>query len=163
MRTIFLPGGQYTRVPYNALMKNRISVLFVCTGNSARSIMAEAIANQRFGHRLRASSAGSAPRGAVHPLAVQTLSRNGLSARGLRSKGLEHFTGEPFDLVVTLCDQARGEPCPVFADDPPREHWSMPDPAAAPDGAAAFAGVFEALAERIERLSLSSPHARSDH
>ncbi len=134
-------------------MDDRISVLFLCTGNSARSIMAEAIANQRFGDRLEAASAGASPRGKVHPLALETITRNGMSTAGLRSKSWDEVAEHWFDVVVTLCDQARREPCPVFPGGPAQTHWDLPDPPAAEDPPAAFATVFETLVESIGALA----------
>lgn len=136
---------------------HRHTVLFLCTGNSARSIMAEAIANQRFGEWLEAVSAGSSPRGEIHPMALDTIARNGLSAAGLRSKSWSAVGDRPLDLVVTLCDQARGEPCPVLPGAPLMAHWSLPDPPAAADPQAMFSAVFEALAEAIGGLAQKSP------
>ncbi len=115
--------------------------------------MAEAIANHRFGGRLRAHSAGSAPRGAPHPMALKLLRRRGVPVEGLRSKDIEEFRGRPFDLVVTLCDSAARHPCPTFGGGPPTAHWSLPDPPAAGDPAPVFEAVFDALAEAIATLA----------
>ncbi len=109
------------------------NVLFICTGNSARSILAEAMLNAMGGDRFRAWSAGSHPKGAVHPLALETLDRLHIPAAGLRSKGWEEFAsaGAPaMDFVFTVCDQAAGEVCPVWPGQPMTAHWGMPDPAA---------------------------------
>ena len=128
---------------------DKASILFLCTGNSARSIMAEAIANQRFGEHLRGASAGSRPTGRVHPLALATLAGNGLATDGLRSKSRHELTGETFDLVLTLCDAAAAQPCPTFPGDPPAAHWSLPDPPAAADPEPTFQAVFDVLEEAI--------------
>ena len=133
-------------------MKDRqLRILFVCTGNSARSIMAEAIANQKFTKHADARSAGSKPTGELHPHAVTVIERNGLSTEGLRSKSLNEFCNHAFDLVLTLCDNARQEPCPVFPGSPVQAHWPVPDPAAG-GAESLFEGVFDALDEAIGLL-----------
>jgi arsenate reductase len=127
-------------------------VLFLCTGNSARSIMAEAIANQLFGDRLEAASAGGRPRGEVHPLTFKTLMSHNLTIEALCSQPIEEYVGQSFDLVITLCDAAAQEPCPTFPGAPAHAHWSLPDPPAATQPEIAFVEVFRALREGIERL-----------
>ncbi len=129
------------------------SILFLCTGNSARSILAEAIANDRYGDRLTARSAGSNPRGEVHSLALDTLRRHGVGTTGLRSKSWNEFVDEPFDLVITLCNHARAEPCPAFPGGPPVLHWDLPDPPAADDPTAVFEAVFQILNGAIARVA----------
>jgi len=109
------------------------NALFICTGNSARSIIAEAILNDAGGGRFKAFSAGSHPKGQVHPLAIEELTRLRIPTDGLRSKGWEEFAqpGAPeMDFVFTVCDQAAGEVCPVWPGQPVSAHWGMPDPAA---------------------------------
>lgn len=135
-------------------------VLFLCTGNSARSIMAEAILNRVGGGRFRARSAGSHPAGAVNPHALDLLARLGYPTAGLRSKSWDEFagTGGPaFDFIITVCDRAAGEACPVWPGRPTRMHWSIPDPAAAtgPEAqiALAFADAFRMLKRRIDLLT----------
>jgi arsenate reductase len=154
----------------------RRSILFLCTGNSARSLLAEAIANQRFGAHLVARSAGSSPRGEPHPLAVATLERHGLDPSGLRSESWDRYRDERFDLVVTLCDSAARETCPPFPGAPARAHWGFADPPAADDPAACFESVFHGLVEAIGRfvagagsaydpgpaISHAQPHRPSD-
>ncbi len=130
-----------------------MSVLFLCTGNSARSIMAEAIANGRYGERLAARSAGSHPRSEIWPLALETLRRHGVETGGLRSKSWHEVAGEKFDLVVTVCDRARAEQCPAFPGAPSRAHWSLPDPAEVNVPADAFESVYQALDDRLGRLA----------
>ncbi|MFY9823222.1 MAG: metalloregulator ArsR/SmtB family transcription factor [Thermoanaerobaculia bacterium] len=106
----------------------RVRVLFLCTHNSARSQMAEAILRELGGNRVEVASAGTeATR--VHPLAIREMTERGLDISGQRSKHMDELVGERFDCVVTVCDNAR-ESCPVFPGDPERIHWSIPDPAA---------------------------------
>lgn len=133
------------------------NVLFLCTGNSARSIMGEAILNRIGAGRFKAWSAGSAPKGEVHPQALSLLTRLGYETAGLRSKGWEEFSapGAPkLDFVFTVCDNAANEVCPVWPGQPMTAHWGIPDPAAAegPDDkiAAAFRDAHAALHRRIE-------------
>lgn len=109
------------------------NVLFLCTGNSARSIMAEVILNTLGKGKFRAFSAGSHPIGRVHPLALELLEKNGLPTSGLRSKNWSEFSGPgvPFmHFVFTVCDQAAAEPCPVWHGQPMTAHWGVRDPAA---------------------------------
>jgi protein-tyrosine-phosphatase len=135
------------------------NVLFLCTGNSARSILAEAIMNNLSagGGRFRAYSAGSIPKAHPHPMALDLLRKNHISADGLRSKPWDEFAapGAPqFDFVFTVCDQAAAEPCPVWPGQPMTAHWGVPDPAAAQgsdeDKRRAFFDAFLALRRRIE-------------
>jgi len=110
------------------------TVLFLCTGNSARSIFAECIANRLGQGRIRAFSAGSHPKGAVHSLTLEILRKHGYETPELRSKSWDEFTqpGAPrLDRIVTVCDQAAAEACPVWLGHPAQTHWSIEDPAAA--------------------------------
>ncbi|MHC4967211.1 MAG: arsenate reductase ArsC [Planctomycetota bacterium] len=132
---------------------NRSLVLFLCTENSARSILAEAICNQKFGDRLEAFSAGVAPKGEVHPLALETIQANGLATEGLQPKSWDEMTDRLFDLVVTLCDDARGKPCPGIMGQAPQEHWILPDPPAAEHPQGMFEAVYDALLEAIGLLA----------
>lgn len=137
------------------------SILFLCTGNSARSVMAEAYMNHAGGGRWRAFSAGSKPTGRVNPFAIETLSAYGVDAGAPRSKSWDEFAGEDaplMDFVVTVCDSAAGETCPLWpARDgaPPKKlHWSFPDPAAATgsddEKRDAFARVFADIRVSID-------------
>lgn len=143
-------------------------VLFVCTGNSARSIVAEALMNAMGGGRFRAWSAGSRPKGEVHPLALEELQRLQLPAEGARSKSWEEFASPDapvLDFVFTVCDQAAGEVCPVWPGQPLSAHWGMPDPAAVEgsedERRRAFRDAAVLLRRRIDLL-LSLPLERLD-
>lgn len=129
------------------------SILFVCTANSARSILAEAITNQQFGERLQAVSAGSQPAAEVHPQTFEILKRNKMSTEGLHSKSWNEFGDRGFDLVVTLCEGARDDACPKFPGDPPQAHWTLPDPPSAEHTASTFEAVYDALLEAIGLLA----------
>ena len=144
------------------------SVLFLCTGNSARSILAEVLLNHLGKGQFRAFSAGSHPRGAVHPLAIATLVRNHLSVEGLRSKSWDEFAapGAPqLDFVFTVCDHAAKEVCPVWPGQPMTAHWGIEDPAAVEgtreEQQRAFNLAFRALDARL-RLFISLPLASLD-
>jgi arsenate reductase len=133
-----------------------LNVLFLCTGNSARSIMAESILRREGAGRINAFSAGSHPTGRVNPRAIELLQGVGYPTEGLRSKAWEEFAAPgsaPLDVVITVCDNARGEACPVWPGHPPTAHWGVPDPAAV-DGTgeekrAAFERAFRLLLARI--------------
>ena len=144
------------------------NVLFLCTGNSARSILAESILNDRGNGRFRAYSAGSRPKGAVNPRALALLERMGLPTAGLRSKAWDEFAqpGAPtLDFVFTVCDDAAGEVCPVWPGQPMTAHWGQPDPVAVQgselDQTNAFRDAFRMLERRIA-LFTSLPMASLD-
>lgn len=149
-------------------MAPRYSILFLCTGNSARSILAEAIANARGGGLLRAYSAGSHPKGQVHPQAIALLKQMDIATAGLRSKSWDEFAtpdAPRLDFIVTVCDNAANEVCPVWPGKPIMAHWGIPDPAAATGSdaevALAFAEAFRAMERRVS-LFLSLPIASLD-
>ena len=129
-------------------------VLVLCTGNSCRSVMAEALFNHLGQGRIEAVSAGSHPAGYVHPKSIETLKRHGITAGEPRSKSWDEFAGQAFDLVVTVCDAATTESCPVFLGPVKKLHWSTPDPAKATgtdkEIEAAFDQAFFMLKGKIE-------------
>jgi arsenate reductase len=134
----------------------RYNVLFLCTGNSARSIMAEALLNLRGAGRFKAYSAGSHPKGEVHPLSLDVLRRNHLPIEQLRSKSWEEFAtadSPRIDFVFTVCDRAAAEVCPIWPGQPMTAHWGIQDPAAVTGSAAeqarAFQQAFRELDARI--------------
>ena len=133
-----------------------MNVLFLCTGNSARSIMAEAILNRVGGGKFKAWSAGSMPKGEVHPGTREILRRNAFRPEDYRSKSWEEFTGPDapkLDFVFTVCDNAAHEVCPIWPGQPMTAHWGVPDPAAATGNEAeialAFADTYRLLNNRI--------------
>ena len=133
------------------------SVLFLCTGNSARSILAEAYLNHAGRGRFTAYSAGSHPAGQVNPLAMEVLQRHGIEARQPRSKSWDEFArGPAMELIITVCDSAAAEQCPAWPGRPASERWSIPDPAAVQGSATvkrqAFEAAFDDLKRRIDRL-----------
>lgn len=146
--------------PYN--------VLFLCTGNSARSIIAEALLNQLGQGRFRGCSAGSHPKGAVNPIALELLRKMNLPVEGLRSKSWDEFAAPgapPLDFVFTVCDNAAGEACPFWPGQPLTAHWGVPDPAAVAGSETekwlAFRDTFRMLDNRI-KIFTSLPLASFD-
>lgn len=148
--------------------ERKLNVLFLCTGNSARSILAEAILDREAGDRFKAYSAGSHPNGAVHPAALELLERTGHPIDQLRSKSWDEFAHEAapdLDFVFTVCDNAAGEVCPIWPGQPMTAHWGMPDPVAAEGSVAevhlAFAETYRMLRNRIIAFT-SLPMSRLD-
>ena len=144
------------------------NVLFLCTGNSARSIIAETLMNQWGRGRFRGLSAGSHPKGTVHPIALALLQRMNLPTEGLRSKSWDEFAtpgAEPLDFVFTVCDNAAAEVCPYWPGQPMTAHWGVPDPAAVEgtdaDKWLAFREAFRLLDNRI-KIFTSLPLASMD-
>lgn len=144
------------------------NILFLCTGNSARSILAEAIMNKVGQGRFVAHSAGSHPKGEVHPQAIKLLKGLGYATDGFRSKPWDEFAveGAPdLDFVITVCDNAAGEVCPIWPGQPISSHWGLPDPAAVTGAdsaiALAFADAYRMLNNRIG-IFTSLPIAKLD-
>lgn len=131
-----------------------MNILVLCTGNSCRSIMAEALINELGKGKLQSVSAGSKPAGFVHPKSIEVLERHGIKADNPRSKSWDEFEGRTFDIVITVCDAAAAESCPVFFGQHKKLHWPTPDPAAVTgseeDINAAFEHAFTLLKSRIE-------------
>jgi arsenate reductase (thioredoxin) len=149
-------------------MDRPYNVLFLCTGNSARSVLAEVLLNVRGAGRFKARSAGSHPTGRVNPLAVELLTRMGMPTDGLRSKSWDEFAvpdAPPLDFVFTVCDNAAGEACPYWPGQPVTAHWGVPDPAAVEGSEArkaeAFRDAFRVLDRRVT-LFTSLPIATLD-
>lgn len=147
--------------------ETRWRVLFLCTGNSARSIIAESVLRHQGGDRFEAHSAGSEPAGAIQPPALRLLGRAGLPTDGLRSKSLDVYTGPdapPFDFVITVCDHA-AERCSMFPGQPVTAHWGLPDPAMAGGDEAhrmqAYRNVLADIERRI-KLFVNLPLASLD-
>ena len=152
--TIMLHGADIMQQPFN--------VLFLCTGNSARSVLAEATLNALGRGRFHAYSAGSQPTGKINPFAIELLQKNGIDTSGLRSKSWGEFAvpGAPrMDFVLTVCDSAAGETCPFWPGQPITAHWGVPDPPAEgsdEEKRRAFRDAFNRLSSRI-RLLLALP------
>ena len=147
-------------------MKDRYNILFLCTANSARSILAEALANHVGHGRLQAFSAGSQPSGHVQPMALEVLQRVGVPTDGLRSKSWDEFgiAGAPqMDIVITVCGNAAGETCPVWPGHPVTAHWGVDDPAAVAGSEDqrrdAFFEAMKVLSHRIDLLLSLRPEA----
>lgn len=133
-----------------------LNVLILCTGNSCRSIMGEALVRELGQERLKAHSAGSQPVGYIHPEALATLRRHGLPTDGYTSKSLDIFDGQPVDILITVCASAARETCPVFSGPAVRAHWGLKDPGHVEGDAAtviaAFDRTFDILRRRIQAM-----------
>ena len=127
-----------------------MKVLFLCTANSCRSILSEALFNHLVPGGMRAFSAGSEPKGFVHPLTLKALERAGVACDGLFSKPIEAHAELQPDVVITVCDKAAGEACPVFFGPALRAHWGLADPSEATGSDAAIAAAFDATVARIK-------------
>ena len=129
-------------------------ILFLCTGNSCRSLIAEAIVNNKYKNKYIAESAGSFPTGFMHPKAYSVLKKNGISPHGLFSKSWDVFEKSKFDYIITVCDSAANETCPIFMGRYEKLHWSIADPAkvlgSEEEIEAAFDQTFQELNKKIE-------------
>lgn len=143
-----------------------LKVLILCTGNSCRSILGEALFNHLGQGRITAFSAGSKPTGQVHPKSLALLQSKGISTAGFRSKSWDEFTGKPIDVVITVCDSAAGESCPVFFGAPVKAHWGVADPAHATgteaEITAAFESAYKTLKARVEAFLRLPPDLPKD-
>ncbi len=133
-----------------------LNVLILCTGNSCRSVLGEALINHLAGNRLRAYSAGSRPIGKVNANALATLARNGITSEGYTSQSWDEYDDKGIDIAITVCDSAAGESCPVYLNSVIRGHWGLSDPAhvagSEEEIAAAFQATFDTLKKRVEKL-----------
>lgn len=142
-----------------------LKVLVLCTGNSCRSVMAEGLLNHHGKDKLLAFSAGSVPTGNVHPVSLATLKRHGMSDQGYRSKSWDEFKDRPIDILITVCDNAAGEVCPIFPGKPIKAHWGVPDPGhfqgIPAEIEAEFDRIFAMLEKRVKAF-LCLPLAQMD-
>ncbi len=133
-----------------------LDILILCTGNSCRSVLGEALINHLGKGRFRAYSAGSRPTGKVNTNALATLERNGLPTEGYQSQSWDEFADTPIDIAITVCDSAAGETCPVYLNSVIRAHWGLPDPAhvtgTETEIAQAFQATYDALTIRINKM-----------
>lgn len=135
-----------------------LKILVLCTGNSCRSIMAEGLFNYYGSGRVTAFSAGSFPTGTVNPLSIATLKRHGINGKGYRSKSWEEFQNQDIDIIITVCDNAAGEACPIMPIKSIKAHWGVSDPAhfqgTGAEVEAEFECVFSILENRVKALFL---------
>jgi len=133
-----------------------MKILYICTHNRCRSILSEAITNHLAKGRLQAFSAGSHPVGEVHPLSLKYLAKQGIATEGLKSQSLDDFKSEQPDIVVTVCDSAASEFCPIWFGDTLKVHWGLPDPSKLEGSEAAirdaFISVMQTIEQRIHKL-----------
>lgn len=133
-----------------------LNILILCTGNSCRSVLGEALINHLAGDRFKAFSAGSHPTGKVNANALATLARNGLPTEGYTSQSWDEFDGKGIDIAITVCDQAAGETCPVYLNSAIRAHWGLPDPAhvtgTEEEITQVFQATYDALCTRIHKM-----------
>ncbi|WP_020157016.1 arsenate reductase ArsC [Methylobacter marinus] len=133
-----------------------LNILVLCTGNSCRSVIGEALFNHLGQGRIKAFSAGSHPKGQVHPKALATLQAQGVSTEGLFSKSWDSLENQPIDIVITVCDNAAGEVCPVYLNQAVKAHWGLPDPdrvtGSNDEVMAAFKETYRALEQRINKM-----------
>lgn len=128
-----------------------MNVLFICTANSCRSILSEALFNHLAPPGVRAVSAGSFPSGQLNPTALETLRAAGIATDGLASKGLDAFAAAPPDIVISVCDKAAGEPCPVYFGAAIKAHWGLADPSEVIGDPATRRAAFEATLDKIRQ------------
>ncbi|MEL7303106.1 MAG: arsenate reductase ArsC [Pseudomonadota bacterium] len=152
----------------NIVRDQPLTVLVVCTGNSARSILGEALFNALGQGRVQGFSAGADPTGRVNPLALETLAKHDLPTEGFSSKSWNAFAAEDgptIDVVITVCDSAANEACPLIRGAPTPVHWGVPDPAHIPDpteARAAFEAVFQTFSKRVADFIAKSPTEMDD-
>jgi arsenate reductase (thioredoxin) len=168
-RRLYAQVAHRLRIRVSFVTEPVVNVLFLCTGNSARSILAESLLNHRGRGRFKAFSAGSHPKGEVHPIAIALLKQMGLPAEGARSKSWDEFEASDaphMHFVITVCDNAAGEMCPIWPGKPMTAHWGIPDPAAIEGSDSekweAFRVALRSLDNRILAFT-SLPVASLDH
>ena len=142
------------------MLKNKLNILFLCTGNSARSIMAEALLKRWGNEKFIAFSAGSKPKGEIHPKTIEMLEKNNLDIQNIRSKSWDEFTdydAPEIDFVITVCSNAANETCPIFPGNPLSVHWDIDDPArecgSEEKQDSEFLRVFMELKQRIQKFT----------